>query len=271
MTLQEIAQDPFIIGSLVWLAFGKYLIILLLTLLSKVKAVSEKQIYRIPIQQRQLKEELKSAWMVITDAVVLFALLLSGALQLAADTGLNTAITLLVFFVWVETWMYWTHRWMHEVPFLRKIHAHHHISVVPHALSSISFSFTEKFFFYTCGWLLFLAGISWFVPVTLTGIVAFYSFYYITSPIAHMNIEMFAPPKNKIVKAVLILGTSTGHAMHHARAKGNYGFITKIYDKLFGTYYYDTEEIQERANNNNGLNKITDKIHHSYANNTNTI
>lgn len=256
MTITTILENKSIMYGLIWLAFGKYITIALFTLLSKIKLVKEKSIYKIGLSEKQLKKEWSSIWMILTDVIVMIILLLTGAINLAADSVLNIVITLTVFFLWVEFWMYWTHRWMHEVPFLRKIHRHHHISVIPHPLSSISFSFIEKFFFYTCGWLLFLAIISWFIPISFMAIIFFYSFYFIASPIAHMNIELFKPPKNKIIHHLLIMGTSTSHALHHTRTKGNYGFLTNIYDKLFHTYFDDTSEIQERAYNKSGLTTL---------------
>ncbi len=267
MTLNELVENKRILYSLAWLAFGKYLTIALFTMLSKVQFVKDKSIFKIGLSKKQLKKEWSSLWMILTDAIVMTTLLLTNTIRLADDIAINVFITLVVFFLWVELWMYWTHRWMHEWSFLRKIHSHHHVSVIPHPLSSISFSFIEKFFFYTCGWLLFLAAVSWIIPISFMAIIYFYTFYFIASPIAHMNIEMFKPPKNKIVHSILILGTSTSHALHHTRTKGNYGFLTKMYDKLFHTYFPDTEEIQERAYNKNGLTtlKTTKSYNHELS------
>lgn len=256
MSLTNILENKIYLYGLLWLAFGKYFTITIFTLLAKTPLFRQKRIYRLPITKRQLKKEIASLWLILTDACVLLALMLSGAIHFAPDTIMNISITLIVFFVWVEWWMYWTHRWMHEKKWLRKYHQHHHLSVIPHPLSSISFSFGEKFFFYTCGWLLFLAVASWIIPISFIAIIGFYSFYFITSPIAHMNVELFSPPKNKIVHSILILGTSTGHALHHTRTKGNYGFITKFYDIVYNTYFKDTEAIQEKAFRKKGFNSI---------------
>ena len=48
--------------------------------------------------------------------------------------------------------------------------------------------------------------------------------------------------------------------MHHARCHGNYGFLTSLTDRLFGTYMPDTPAIHRRAFAGQGLAGIDEKL-----------
>lgn len=246
---------------LLWLASGKILTISAVTAFTRLPGANRHKIYQVEAAEGQTGWELRSAWVLLTDAVVLGVLLTLGLLRPAADTLATAALTFTALFVWAELWMYWAHRLMHRFNLLWKIHEQHHRSVVPQPLTATSFSLAEKLVVYTLGWLGFAAALSWVAPVSLYGIVAYYSFYFITSPLAHANVETTdADSLNARWGLGRILGTSTGHAMHHARCHGNFGFLTSLTDRMFGTYLPDTPAIQRRAWAGRGLASTDEKL-----------
>lgn len=246
---------------LLWIGFGKLVTLTLFTALSKTVLFRRRVVYRIPVPKEQTRLELRSLWMLPTDAVILALLMGTGLIDLAEGSLANNLITVGVIVVWVEIWMYWTHRWMHRVRWMWPVHARHHRSRVPQVLSSISFSVAERVIFYACGWLLFLAAVSWLLPISLVGIVYFYTFYYFSSPVAHMNTELTHPHHSRLLRATLgMIGTSTSHAMHHTRGHRNYGFLTSILDRIHGTYWQDTELLQQRACAGEGLPDLRTRL-----------
>jgi sterol desaturase/sphingolipid hydroxylase (fatty acid hydroxylase superfamily) len=83
--------------------------------------------------------------------------------------------------------------------------------------------------------------------------VAFYSFYFFTSACAHSNFERSA-------RGIPFFGTATGHAIHHARILGNYGFFTTIHDRLFGTLWRDTGAAHGRVVAGAPLRALNERI-----------
>lgn len=230
--------------ALLWLAFGKLLVISLFQWLRRRPPFVGRRVYAVEPRVGQTRFELRSAWLLLTDPIVLVLLVATGALRLAPSTLPASLATFATLFLWADFWLYWTHRAMHHQKWLWRIHAHHHRSRVPQPTSSISISIGEKLFFYTLGWLLPLAAWSYVAPVTFAGIIAFYSFYFVASSIAHSNVELASHPVRWPLKA---LGTATSHAMHHARVTGNYGFFSTMYDRVFGTYWSDSDANHDRA------------------------
>jgi sterol desaturase/sphingolipid hydroxylase (fatty acid hydroxylase superfamily) len=230
--------------ALGWLAVGKLLTISLVSWMARRPPFAARRVYAVPARGGQTRLELGAAWMLLTDPIALALLIASGALRLAPSSLAASAATFAALFVWTDLWMYWNHRAMHHWKWLWRIHAHHHRSRITQPTSAISFSFAEKLGFYTLGWLLPLAAWSHLAPVSFAGVIAFYSFYFFTSPLAHGNFELASHRLRWPMKA---LGTATSHAMHHARVTGNYGFLTTIHDRLFGTFWDDGDAIHDRV------------------------
>ncbi len=236
-----------------WLAFGKVIIGIVWTMLTQRPALLEHRIYRIEIPDGQRQREIKSSWHVISDAIVLVAVVGLGWINLASNTPINTLLTFAVFYCWVEAWYYAHHRLMHERDWLYKYHKSHHLSKVVTPLSSISMSWVEKCIFYTGGWLGFMTLISWVVPVTLHGIAAYYTFHFIISLHGHSNTEPSALGR---LMTKLNMGSATSHALHHSRMRVNYGFSCMLLDKLLGSYAEETPVLQENALKGNGATSL---------------
>lgn len=244
--------------ALGWLAVGKLFTISLVNALAKRPSSGSRRVYALPARDGQTRYELRSAWLLLTDPIVLGILVVSGWLRLTPATLGTSLFTFATMFVWTDTWMYWNHRAMHHWKWAWRLHAHHHRSRITQPTSAISFSLGEKLVFYTLGWLLPLAALSHVVPVAFPGIIAFYSFYFVTSPLAHSNFELTSHPLHWPMKA---LGTATGHAMHHARVTGNYGFLTSIHDRLFGTHWPDGDAVHARVIVGNPLDSLREGTH----------
>lgn len=244
--------------ALGWLSVGKLLTISLIEWIGRRRPFANRKVFSVPARDGQTRLERRAAWMILTDPIVLGLLIVSGALNLAPSSLGASAATFAFLFLWTDLWMYWTHRAMHHWKWLWRIHAHHHRSRVTQPTAAISFSLGEKLGFYTLGWLLPLAAWSQIAPVTFTGIVAFYSFYFFSSPIAHANFEIASHRLRWPMKA---LGTATGHALHHARVTGNYGFLTSIYDRLFGTHWVDGDAIHDRVIAGSPLESLREGTH----------
>jgi lathosterol oxidase len=230
--------------ALGWLAIGKLFTIALIHALARRPPFAERRVYALAARPGQTRLELRSAWLLLTDPIVLGVLVATGALRLAPSTLGASLATFGIMFLWTDVWMYWNHRAMHSWKWAWRIHAHHHRSRITQPSSAISFSLGEKLGCYTLGWLLPIAALSWIAPIAFAGIIAFYSFYFVTSPLAHGNFELASHPLRWPMKA---LGTATGHAMHHARVTGNYGFLTSLHDRLFGTHWADGDAVHDRV------------------------
>jgi sterol desaturase/sphingolipid hydroxylase (fatty acid hydroxylase superfamily) len=241
-----------------WLAGGKLLTIALVEWLSRRAPFSDRKVYAVPARDGQTRLERRAAWLLLTDPLVLGLLIASGVLRLSPSSLGASVATFGILFVWTDLWMYWNHRAMHHWKWLWRIHAHHHRSRVTQPTSAISFSLGEKLLFYTLGWLLPLAAWSQVAPVSFAGIVAFYSFYFVTSPLAHANFELASHPLHWPMKA---LGTATGHALHHGRVTGNYGFLTSVHDRLFGTHWADGDAIHDRVIAGSALGSLREGTH----------
>lgn len=249
---------PKFLSVLLWLAFGKLLIIELFTVLRDLPSYRWLRIFSIEVSKEQTLRELKAAWVVLTDAILLALLAGFGLIRLATESLSTILLTFLVFFVWVEIWFYWSHRWMHQSNLIWKIHQYHHLSVVNQPLTATSFSFIEKFVFYTCGWFFVPTLISWYVPISAWGIADYFTCYYIASAIAHSNTEFsYALQKRLPWGLDKLFGSSTSHTLHHARYMVNFGGpFTAILDRACGTYAKDTEKIQERVSLGKSLTSL---------------
>ena len=217
-----------------WLTVGKLISVPLIGYISAKRA---SPVFDVEVKPGQTRRELCALWLLVTDPIVLLICLGTGLLRLAEPTVLSTIMTFILMVVWGEWWMYWSHRWMHQYKLLWKWHRQHHLSRPTQALSSISFSVGEKLVFYTLGWLLFISVVSWVVPVSIWGIVGYYTIYFFASPIAHSNSTAFGVI-TKYGPAFIrnTIGTAESHGRHHMRFDCNYGFMTVFFDRLHSTY-----------------------------------
>lgn len=242
--------------TLAILAVANHVIVFGFILLYKSKKV--RRVYNLHADQEQLREELNNSWLTSPlHSVLIGTALYTNFLVAAPETWLVFVYTFLIVFVWTEIWHYFSHRAMHHKSLLW-IHREHHKSKVTNPLSSISFSFLEKLIF-SVGIIGPVALLSWVMPVSFYGIVAYYVFYFVTNTLGHSNFEIREPGyANTWIGKVI--NTPTYHAMHHARYVKNYGLITSTLDRLFNTMWEDYDKVQSRAAAEQPLNKLSERM-----------
>ena len=242
--------------SLFFLAIANHLIVYVFICIYKSRKV--RRIYNLQFSQEQLKEELQNSFLTSPlHACLIGIAMYIGFLQDYQTTWLNFTYTFLIVFVWTEIWHYFSHRAMHHKSLLW-IHREHHKSKVTTPLTSVSFSFMEKFIF-SFGIITPVAALSLVMPISFYGIIAYYLFYFITNTLGHSNMEI-RDPEYAQTWIGKIINTPTYHAMHHARYVKNYGLITSTLDRLFNTMWEDYDKVQSRAASDQPLQKLSERL-----------
>lgn len=234
---------------LLWIGLGKFVTIAVVQLIADSPHGRSRRVFNVAIEDpNQARREFRSPWLLTTDAIALAILMALGWIKIGPDRVANVLLTAAFLFVWIEIWFYFSHRAMHASNYLWRFHNHHHLSVVLRPMSAASFSIVEKAFFYTTAWVGSLLVLSWWMPISLLGVALYYTIYYISSSGAHSNTELLPAFMHKLPFGLgRILGSSTAHALHHVRYRGNYGFLTSVLDRIFGTYIPSTDELFQRA------------------------
>ena len=214
---------------LLWLSLGKVPVVVFFSWFVRWKfSVRRRFIVGAEPSPGQRRREWKGALLTCSDAVLLVLVAYFGWIRLEAPTVTNVVISIAAMILWVDLWMYWTHRWMHRSGRLWAIHRHHHLSRLAEPSTALSFSAGEKLVFYTAGWIGGACVLSWFIPMSLGGITAYYTLYFVLSCLGHCNTLYF--------KERWIIPSPAVHALHHWKPSVNFGFYTTIYDRVFGTY-----------------------------------
>lgn len=239
--------------TLGWLAFGKVLLLLGLGSAMQKPEMQQKRVFRVPVPEGQRERELVSSWHFISDVVIVYLMLRLGVLRPSAPSFLYSFTTFLMFWAWVEIYYYAIHYAMHHNKFLIAVHRSHHVSMVVTPYSASAMSAMEKWVFSSLAWLGFVAAMSWVVPITMSGITAYFVFNYFITLGGHSNTES-SPVSLKLAK--IGMGSATTHALHHARFKVNYGFSFTLMDRLFGTYSDETDDLRRRALAGNGNDSL---------------
>ncbi|WP_185218886.1 sterol desaturase family protein [Paraburkholderia dinghuensis] len=240
------------LGALGWILLGQILIMIIMNYVAQSRIFRSGRIFDVPIPARQRRREFIHSWHVFLDSIVLYIFLYTGLLRPSVFTWPDTLITFLIFVVWVEVYFYCVHWAMHSFKWLRPIHREHHRSVVNTPYSGFASSMSEKVVLLslaTC----FMAALSWFMNITMSGIAAFYAYYYVIVIGGHCNTEF---PFISRTMQRLGLATPSVHALHHARFNVNYGFSFVFLDRLFGTYTSETDTLRDRALAGNGYQSL---------------
>ena len=233
----------FCVRTAITVAFG-------MIFLSKSKWAKKRKIYRIEPTRKQLKSELKANFKVaVVDGFFISLIIQHGLIQFSPSTWANNILTFGVIFVWYEFAFYFIHRILHSKS-LFFIHAQHHVALVAHPLSMMSFSVLDRVLL-MAGFLIMPVLLSEYIPFSFGGFVAYGLCNLGFTLLGHLNVEIF-PKTFSSSQMGRLLNTPTFHAMHHARFNGHYGLFTTILDRLFGSYYNDYPEIQNMASSGNG-------------------
>jgi len=219
--------------------------------------LAKKKIYAITPASAQIRSEALSSLFTPIHALLMLGFGALGWIRYAPLTGNAFILSFLITFVWTEIWHYFSHRAFHWRP-LHFIHRQHHRSRVTSQLTALSFSFLEKFIF-DCGILGFLGFLSFYLPITLPGIAAFFVMYLFTNSLGHSNLETRSPEFTKTWFGKFA-NTSTYHALHHSRYVKNYGLLTQTLDRLFGTRWDDYPEVHARVAGGSPLQSLQERV-----------
>ncbi len=149
----------------------------------------------------------------------------------------STTLQYVIGFITIDFYAYWHHRWRHEYNIFWNEHVVHHSSEeynLPVALRQTMSDFIQFFTFLLIPAAIF--GIPEEVLVVLAVVMLFGGFWYHTQLIGKMG----------FLEKILV--TPSHHRIHHAinpeYIDKNYGGITIIWDKLFGTFQEELPHIK---------------------------
>jgi Delta7-sterol 5-desaturase len=140
-----------------------------------------------------------------------------------------------------DAYFYWTHRLMHHPRVFRLLHRTHHRSVTPTPWAAYSFGTGEALVQAGIGPLLVFT-----VPMHGLAFVVFMSWQIAFNVFGHCGYEIF-PRWFLRTWAGRLLNTPTHHALHHEKARGNYGLYFNVWDRIMGTNHPDYPARFEQA------------------------
>jgi sterol desaturase/sphingolipid hydroxylase (fatty acid hydroxylase superfamily) len=172
--------------------------------------------------------------------VATLAVAIGGWLSMTIGTGLWPSrwpllAQLALSAVVVELPSYWAHRWMHEVPWLWRLHAVHHSAPRLYWLNTTRSHPLEMIF----------RGVIGLLPLAIAGAGAeLLALSGLTNMVVglfqHANVDIRLGPLNWIFSAAPV------HRWHHSRdlaeANRNYGDTFIFWDAVFGTRYMPERE-----------------------------
>jgi len=241
---------------LIILLFANHMFIYLFNLRTDKQEVVKK-VYGLEPGAEQLKEEFRNSLITAPIHPLLILLFVSMGWLTTSEKNLSTVITsFFVMFWWTEFWFYASHRAMHT-KWLIGIHKEHHRSYITNPMTAASFSLIEKTIF-TLGIVGFASIYSHYLPFSFNGLCIYYVFYFAVTVLGHSNVE-FRNARYPFSLMGYFINAPSYHAMHHARYVKNYGLVTSVFDRLFGTRWNDYEKVLERAANGKPLEKLSER------------
>ncbi|MEX2648800.1 MAG: sterol desaturase family protein [Alphaproteobacteria bacterium] len=127
--------------------------------------------------------------------------------------------------------IYWWHRANHEIPFLWRFHAVHHLDRFLDTTSAVRFHFGEVALS-----ALARAGVILLIGFPLASVLAFEAILLVATLFHHSNLRL-APGFERALSRVVI--TPSLHWVHHHRKRADtdatYGTLFSFWDPLFGT------------------------------------
>jgi lathosterol oxidase len=217
-----------------------------------------KKVFNVPLEKDQLKIEAKAALRALAfDACVFAVVLHFNLIPFVQFSWTSFFTTFFLMFVVFEVWFYWTHRLLH-LPRFFFIHREHHIARVTSPITALSFSMIER--------LIALVGIfglpallGHYIPFCLEGMFFYGTFNLLMNFLGHSNLEYHSENYGNGWMSK-VFGSTTFHALHHARMTGHFGLFTTIQDHLFGTVHPDFYVIQSRTSRGQSLTSLNFRV-----------
>lgn len=136
-----------------------------------------------------------------------------------------------------DAWFYWWHRLLHHPTLFKFVHAVHHRSVDVNPFTSYSFHGVEGFIL--GAWSIPMA---LFVPMSVKVLMAAQVVGLANNVVSHLGYEML--PKWWVrVPPFKWTSSATFHSLHHSTFNGNYGLMTRFWDRLMGTEVASYEQV----------------------------
>ncbi len=162
-------------------------------------------------------------------SVVAWAAWTRGWLPLREETPWSLVLTALAFVFVMDAGLYLGHRLAHAAPLYRLFHWRHHVHRDTNALSLFVLHPLEVVGF---GGLL-VAAVAIVAP-TPAALGAYLFFNVVFGTLGHADVRLLPAPLRRH-SAVRWLGLDEFHLVHHHHEHANYGFYTRVWDRLFGT------------------------------------
>jgi sterol desaturase/sphingolipid hydroxylase (fatty acid hydroxylase superfamily) len=182
---------------------------------------------------REVKFSILSLFIFTTIATILYQTKLLNYTTLYYDVsqyGLFYYISIIPFMLLMyDLYFYLTHRLIHDKRIFNIVHLVHHKSKYVSPLSALSMHPIEAIINH--GYLVILL---FLIPMHTSHVYIWVATTILYTTYLHLGIELYTDKflSSKIGKYIY---TATAHSEHHTKFKGNYGFYTLIWDKLFKT------------------------------------
>jgi lathosterol oxidase len=122
-----------------------------------------------------------------------------------------------------DTWMYWTHRWLHSPFLFSKVHKLHHRFYAPTPFSTMAFHPVEAVVQFTP-----MLG-ALFVPLHIPTLFVLSAFLLIVSVTEHLGFRL------PFYEKFSFISTPLHHDLHHSVYRCNYAVYFTFWDKFMGT------------------------------------
>jgi sterol desaturase/sphingolipid hydroxylase (fatty acid hydroxylase superfamily) len=157
-------------------------------------------------------------------------------------------LKIIIYFLIVDSFLYWYHRSIHRQPFLKKyIHETHHNNYHMVPLDAITVSFLEIL----CNFLFIFL-----IPTYLTQINLFESIIIYGIIVSHISYIHMDVNYNYFFNFFI---NSKYHAKHHKIGGGNYGQFFYIWDYLMNTIINCDKKLSRKKSKKKIKNKSNDK------------
>jgi len=148
---------------------------------------------------------------------------------------------IVLFVLLFDAYFYGLHRLLHTDWLYRHVHAVHHRSTAPNAVTALAFHPVEAFLlvaFFPVG--------AWALSMHLPTLALATAFLSMTITLAHCGFEMF-PRWWHTAPLLRLYVTPLVHDHHHTAYTANYGASLTLFDRLFGTYELDVPGFYDLA------------------------
>lgn len=132
----------------------------------------------------------------------------------------------------LDVFMYWWHRWNHQLPFLWRFHHFHHTDLSMNSTTALRFHVVELILSYVVKAIVF--------PIIGFNISAilFYSLLFLPVVILHHSNIAIREKTDLVIRQILV--TPLMHRIHHSDKKletnSNYSSVFPWWDRLFRSY-----------------------------------